>query len=99
MTVPITGAVGVGGCMGIVTFADGTDTQPASFVTVKLYVPGSRYVMVILVPVPQVVIVPGYSVIIQPPDDGNPNRFTLPVGSEQVGGVIVPIDGSDGVSG
>ena len=97
--VPITGAVGVGGCAGITTFADGSDVQPKLFVTVKLYVPGDSSVMVTLVPVPVVVIVPGYLVNVHVPEDGRPKRMTLPVATVHVGGVIVPTDGGNGVGG
>lgn len=34
--VPTTGGVGVGGCAGITTPADGFEVQPSAFVTVKV---------------------------------------------------------------
>lgn len=55
--------------------------------------------MVVLEPVPLVVIVPGYIVSVHVPVAGSPDKFTLPVVSEHVGGVIVPTDGLEGVSG
>ena len=48
-----------------------------------------------LVPVP--VIAPG--LIVQVPDAGRPFNITLPVGVEQVGWVMVPKAGADGVAG
>jgi hypothetical protein len=33
------------------------------------------------------------------PDEGNPLRATLPVATEQVGWVIVPTEGAEGVAG
>lgn len=46
-----------------------------------------------------VVIVPGYWISVQMPDEGNPVNSTLPVGNVHVGGVIVPMEGADGVGG
>ena len=50
--------------------------------------------MVLLVPVPA--IAPG--LIVQLPA-GNPFKITLPVATEQVGWVIAPTTGDDGVAG
>ena len=58
------------------TSADGRDAQPGVTETVKLYVPGLRFGMVILVPVP--VTAPG--LIVQVPVAGSPVNSTLPVG-------------------
>ena len=55
--------------------------------------------MVELVPVPVVVIAPGDRVSVQVPAAGSPFRTTLPVATEQVGWVMVPIAGADGVAG
>ena len=52
-----------------------------------------------LVPVPVVVTAPGKRVISHVPDDGNPFNRTLPVGTENVGWVIVPTTGEAGVGG
>ena len=68
-------------------------------VTVKLYVPDASPVTSVVVPVPVVVIVPGYLVRVHVPEEGNPSSTTLPVDSVHVGGVIVPTDGGDGVGG
>jgi hypothetical protein len=97
--VPITGAVGVEGCAGITTLADGTERQPSAVVTVKLYVFVGNAPNVELVPVPVVEIVPGYLTRVHVPVAGNPERRTLPVAKVQLGGVIVPTIGADGVDG
>jgi hypothetical protein len=89
--VPTRGAVGVTGATFITTLADKTDTQPASFVTVKECVPAARPEITVEVPVPG--IAPG--LIVQLPV-GKPLSTTLPVGRAQVGCVIVPISGADG---
>jgi len=54
--------------------------------------------MVVLVPVPVVVIPPGFLVKVHVPD-GKPLKTTLPVSTEQVGCVTVPTDGAAGVGG
>ncbi len=41
------GAVGADGAGLITTLADSTDIHPASLVTLKLYVPGLRFVRVV----------------------------------------------------
>jgi hypothetical protein len=53
--VPITGAAGVSGWELITTFDEAAETHPLALVTVKLYVPGVRPVIVVLVPEPVVV--------------------------------------------
>ena len=55
--------------------------------------------MVELVPVPVVVIAPGDRVRVQVPAAGRPFSITLPVATAQVGWVMVPITGADGVNG
>jgi hypothetical protein len=97
--VPITGAEGVIGCAGITTFAEGTDKQPSEVVTVKLYDPVKRPVKVELVPVPVVDTVPGYLINVQVPVEGKPARTALPVARVQVGDVIVPTRGAEGIEG
>ena len=54
--------------------------------------------MVALVPVPVVVVPPGVLVIVQVPLAGKPFNTTLPVATEQVGWVIVPMVGAVGVA-
>ena len=88
------GFEGVSGCIFITTSVDGKEMQPTEFVTEKLYVPEVRPVKVVLEPEPA--IAPG--LIIQFPD-GRPDTMTLPVAVEQVGCVIAPINGDDGVAG
>jgi len=83
--VPTVGAVGVAGWALITTFSDNEETHPPSFSTEKLYVPVVREETVIVVPVPCVVLPPGYCLRIQFPKEGNPLSTTLPVASAQVG--------------
>ena len=97
--VPTTGAGGVGGGAGISTFTDGNDTHPNWVVTVKIYVPGVIPETVLLVPVPVIVIVPGYMVSVHVPFAGKPVIFTLPVARVHVGTVILPGKGAVGVDG
>lgn len=94
VTVPTVGAAGVAGCALMTTFADGKEVHPAALVTVKLCVPVASPEMVVLGPVP--VTAPG--LIVQLPV-GNPVNTTLPVAKAQVGCVIVPTPGNDGVAG
>jgi hypothetical protein len=68
-------------------------------VTVKLYVPRERPDIVELVPVPVVDIMPGYRINVHVPDEGNPDKRTLPVASAHVGDVIVPTVGAGGIDG
>jgi len=76
----IAGADGVTGCAFMTAFAVGNDVHPTAFVTVKLYVPETNPVMVLLAPVPA--IAPG--LIVQFPA-GKPFKTTLPVATAQVG--------------
>jgi hypothetical protein len=92
--VPTVGAAGVTGCALITTFDDAGDVHPAAFVTVKLYVPAANPLIVVLEPVPETD--PGF--IVQLPE-GRLLRITLPVATEQVGWVIVPTVGAEGVEG
>ena len=55
--------------------------------------------MVLLVPVPVVVVLPGVLVNVQVPVDGKPFNTTLPVANAQVGCVMVPTAGAVGVAG
>ena len=68
------------------TLLAGAEMHPRALVTVKLYVPAASPVIVVLVPDP--VIAPGLMVHV--PVAGNPFKTTLPVGTAQVGCVIVP---------
>jgi hypothetical protein len=78
---------------------DGEEIHPAELVTVYVYVPGASPEIVELVPVPVVVIPPGFRVNVQVPGVGKPFNITLPVAIEQFGWVIVPTLGAAGVAG
>ena len=83
----------------ITTPEEAIDVQPARLVTVKVYVPEGIPLTVVLIPVPEVVTAPGVRITVQVPDDGKPLSITLPVATPQVGWVIVPIFGAEGVTG
>jgi hypothetical protein len=53
--------------------------------------------MVVVVPLPAVVTLPGFRVKIHAPGDGKPFSTTLPVATEHVVWVIVPTEGAAGV--
>jgi hypothetical protein len=91
---PTIGADGIAGCALIKTFADNNEVQPAALVTVKLCVPVARFRIVVLPVLPA--ILPG--LMVQFPA-GKPLRTTLPVATAQVGCVIAPTIGADGVAG
>jgi len=88
---------GAGGLSPITTLADETEVQPDAFVTVNVYVPGSRPDTVVVVPLEAVVTPPGLRVSTQEPV-GREFKITLPVDRAHVGEVIVPIDGAGGVT-
>ena len=52
-----------------------------------------------VVPIPVMVVDPTDSVTVHMPDAGSPLKATLPVAVVQVGWVMVPITGADGVAG
>ena len=66
-------------------------------VTVKVYDPGGRLEIVVDVPVPVVVTLPGFRVKVHVPVDGKSFNTTLPVATEHVVWVIGPTTGADGV--
>jgi hypothetical protein len=78
----------------IITLPDAGEIHPAELVTVKLYVPAFKPDIVVLTVEPG--IAPG--LIVQVPV-GSPLKTTLPVATAQVGWVIMPIVGADGVAG
>ena len=61
--------------------------------------PADNPVTVVDVPVPVLVVPPGDLVMVHVPEEGSPLRTTLPVATEQVGWVIAPIPGAEGVTG
>lgn len=81
------------------TLADEPEVHPEAFVTVKVYVPAGSPDTVVVVPVPVVVVPPGFRVSVQVPEDGNPLIAALPVGTVHVGWVIAPITGAVGTGG
>ena len=76
--VPTIGAVGATGAAFITTFAEAFEIQPSAAVTLKLYVPGIRFEIVVDDPLP--VIAPG--LIVHIPVPGRPFNTTLPVDAE-----------------
>jgi hypothetical protein len=90
--IPAMGAAGVAGCTLITTLADAVDVHPAALVTVKLYVPGARPLIVVVAVLPG--IAPG--LIVQLPA-GRLLKSTLPIAVVQVGCIIVP--GAGAVTG
>ena len=77
--------MGVDGCALMTTLADATEIHPRLLVTVKVYVPATSPDIVVVVPVPAVVVPPGFLVKVQVPEAGNPFRTTLPVATVQEG--------------
>lgn len=61
--------------------------------------PKGNPVKVALVPVPVVLIVPGYLIRVHVPVAGKPLKITLPVDKVHVGGVTVPTVGAGGIGG
>ena len=53
----------------------------------------------VVVPVPVVVTAPGFLVSVHVPEEGRPLKTTLPVGTAQVGWVLVPTTGAVGAGG
>lgn len=53
--------------------------------------------MVLVVPVPDVVVPPGFLVNVQVPVAGNPFKTTLPVVTVHVGCIILPTNGGAGI--
>jgi hypothetical protein len=85
----------IGGAL-ITTLVEGSEMHPASVVTLKLYVPGMRLLIVVVVPVP--VIAPG--LIVHVPEEGRPESTTLPVLAVQTEGcVMTPTIGAVGATG
>jgi hypothetical protein len=92
--VPTAGAEGVPGWALITTLAEAVEVHPTELVTVKLKVPETSPEIVVLVVEP--VTLPG--LIVQLPE-GKPLKTTDPVARAQVGWVIVPTVGAEGVDG
>ena len=97
--VPTEGALGIGGWVIIVRFADWADIHPIELVTLNVKVPDGKAVRVIPAPEPEMVTPPGFLVKVQVPVVGNPLKTTVPVEVPQVGCVISPITGAEGEEG
>jgi hypothetical protein len=96
---PTTGGAGVTGCVVIVIFPVGVEVQPDALVTVNVYVFAERPEIVVVVPVPVKIAPSGVLVNVQVPVDGKLPNIILPVARVQLGWVIVPTDGTEGVDG
>lgn len=96
--VPTVGADGVDGCTLITRLAEGAEIHPEALVTVYEKVPAGIPDIVVLEPV-SVAVPPGVLVKVQVPVGGNPVNTTPPVGTVQVGWVMVPTAGGAGVNG
>ena len=99
VTSPMIGTVGDPGTALITTSTEAAEAQPASLVTIKLYVPAARPVMVVDAPVPVEITPPGFLVSVHVPVAGKPFNTTFPVGVVQVGCVTRPITGGVGEPG
>ena len=73
--------------------------HPFGPVTVKVKVPAGIPEKVVEVPDPVEVVPPGLIVTVHVPGVGNPVSTTLPVARVQVGCVIAPITGAEGLEG
>jgi hypothetical protein len=92
------GEAGIDGA-GLITMAcDGMEVHPAAFVTVYVYVPEGMSLSVTLLPDPSILKLPGLRINVQFPVAGNPFITILPVEIRQVGCVMVPATGAEGVS-
>lgn len=85
--------------MLITASAEDTEVHPEALVTVNVYVPGSRPVMFTVGPVPSDIVPSCDLVNVHVPEDGRPFNCILPVATEHVGWVMVPMTGAAGVTG
>lgn len=76
-------------------FVVGAEIQPTELVTVNVYVPAARPLIVVDVVLPVVTTPPGLRIKVHVPD-GNPFNTTEPVAREQVGCVILN-EGDEGI--
>ena len=70
--------------MIVVLDAVAADVHPLAFVTVNVYVPATKPVNVVVLPVPDFVE-PPLAVTVHVPVEGNPLKATLPVDTSHVG--------------
>jgi hypothetical protein len=99
VTFPIAGVSGSSGPWLISTTEEGPEVHPASFVTVKVYVPAGIPVISVLLPDPVVTTSPGVRVTIHEPVEGSPESSTVPVGELHEGWVTAPGTGGEGTTG
>ena len=86
--------------MFITAFEDATEVHEDASVTVNVYVvPAVNPLKFAVVLEPVIVAPPGEAVTVHVPDEGSPLKATDPVGTLQVGCVIVPMTGAVGVVG
>jgi hypothetical protein len=98
--VPTTGAAGVTGCATIAILADAAEVHPEMLVTLKVKVVAAvSPETVVVVPELVVLIRTGVLTSVQVPLAGNPLSATLPVATAQVGWLMVPTTGAEGVTG
>jgi hypothetical protein len=83
----------------IVKLDEGTEVHKFEPVTVTVYVPAAMPEKSAVVPDATSVVPPGTRVTVQVPEAGRPLNATLPVARAQVGWVMVPITGAEGVEG
>lgn len=83
----------------ITALAELSEVHPTAFVTVKEYVPATRPVKVMPVPLPLCVVPPGLMVSVHVPLEGRPPSDILPVAVWHVGWVILLITGAPGTWG
>lgn len=94
--VPTTGFAGVTGCVLITRVPVTADVHPEALVTVNVYEPDVSPLTVVDAVFPLVVITPGLRTSVQVPD-GKLFNTTEPVATVQLGCVIAPNVGKDGI--
>ena len=94
---PIIGAEGAPGAGFTIALAEATEVQPP-LVTVNVYVLAAKPEKLAVGVAPVMVAPPGVAVTVHA-EAGNPLNATVPVGVAQVGCVIAPITGAEGVAG
>jgi len=78
---------------------DDTEVHPDALVTVNEYTPAASPAIVVIVPLPVVVTLPGILVSVHVPGEGRPVSGIVPDANVHVGCEMVPGTGADGVTG